>query len=52
MRQMLERIVDQSYTATPIINKHGNLVGIFTEGDLLWTLKNNMNKIPLKELKN
>ncbi|MGP4070035.1 CBS domain-containing protein [Halobacillus sp. B29] len=59
MRQALERMEYHSYTAIPIINKHGNYVGTLTEGDLLWKLKNdpdlnfhNMHKIPLKDVKN
>ena len=58
MRQALEKMEYHSYTAIPIINKHGNYVGTLTEGDLLWKLKNdpnlnfqNMHKIPLNAVK-
>ena len=58
MRQALERMEYHSYTAVPIINKHGKYVGTLTEGDLLWKLKSdpdlnfqNMNKIPLNDVK-
>ncbi|WP_273851876.1 CBS domain-containing protein [Guptibacillus spartinae] len=58
MRQALEKMEYHSYSAIPIINKHGNYVGTLTEGDLLWKLKNdpnlnfqNMHKIPLIEVK-
>ncbi|KHE67664.1 CBS domain-containing protein [Halobacillus sp. BBL2006] len=58
MCQALEKLEYHSYTAIPIINKHGNYVGTLTEGDLLWKLKDepdlnflNMHKIPLTEVK-
>ena len=43
MRQALEKMEYHRYSAIPIINKDGEYVGTITEGDLLWTLKNNMN---------
>lgn len=43
MRQALEKMEYHRYSAIPIINKDGEYVGTITEGDLLWTLKNNLN---------
>ncbi|RDY28902.1 CBS domain-containing protein [Romboutsia weinsteinii] len=40
MRQALEKMEYHRYSAIPIINKDGKYVGTITEGDLLWTLKN------------
>lgn len=40
MRQTLEKMEYHKYSAIPIINKEGKYVGTITEGDLLWTLKN------------
>lgn len=40
MRQSLEKMEYHKYSAIPIINKEGKYVGTITEGDLLWTLKN------------
>lgn len=40
MRQALEKMEYHKYSAIPIIDKEGKYVGTITEGDLLWTLKN------------
>ena len=40
MRQALEKMEYHRYSSIPIINKDGKYVGTITEGDLLWTLKN------------
>lgn len=40
MRQALEKMEYHRYSSIPIINKEGKYVGTITEGDLLWTLKN------------
>ncbi|MGL5693018.1 MAG: CBS domain-containing protein [Peptostreptococcaceae bacterium] len=40
MRQTLEKMEYHRYSSIPIINKEGKYVGTLTEGDLLWTLKN------------
>lgn len=37
----LEILEGNRYSAIPIINKKGNYVGTLTEGDILWTFKNN-----------
>ncbi|MGL4796574.1 MAG: CBS domain-containing protein [Paraclostridium sp.] len=43
MRQTLEKMEYHRYSSIPIINKKGEYVGTITEGDLLWTLKNDFN---------
>lgn len=43
MRQALEKMEYHRYSAIPIINKEGKYVGTITEGDLLWTLKNDFS---------
>lgn len=57
MRQALERMERHSYAAVPLIDERGCYAGTITEGDLLWTLKNNpgldmngMEKIPVKDI--
>lgn len=40
MRQTLEKMEYHRYSSIPIINREGKYVGTLTEGDLLWTLKN------------
>ena len=40
IRQALEKVEYHRYSSIPIINKEGKYVGTITEGDLLWTLKN------------
>lgn len=43
MRQALEKMEYHRYSSIPIINKDGKYVGTITEGDLLWTLKNDFS---------
>ena len=43
MRQALEKMEHHRYSAIPIINDEGKYVGTITEGDLLWTLKNDFS---------
>lgn len=57
MRQTLEKMEYHRYSSIPIINDEGKYVGTITEGDLLWTLKNEFSldlkgveDIPIKEV--
>ncbi|AWK50731.1 CBS domain-containing protein [Clostridium beijerinckii] len=43
MRQVMEKMEQNGYTAIPIIDRAGKYVGTLTEGDLLWKLKNTNN---------
>lgn len=43
MRQALEKMEYHKYSAIPIINDGGKYVGTITEGDFLWTLKNDLS---------
>ena len=43
IRQALEKMEYHKYSAIPIISKDGKYVGTITEGDYLWTLKNDLN---------
>ncbi|MDX5708936.1 CBS domain-containing protein [Clostridioides difficile] len=43
IRQALEKMEYHKYSAIPIISKDGKYVGTITEGDFLWTLKNDLN---------
>ena len=43
MRQALEKMEYHRYSSIPIINKDGKYVGTITEGDLLWTIKNELS---------
>ena len=43
MRQALEKMEYHRYSSIPIINNEGKYVGTITEGDLLWTLKNELS---------
>jgi CBS domain-containing protein len=43
MRQALERMEYNSYTAVPLIDEKGRYAGTLTEGDLLWKFKNTPN---------
>ncbi|WP_042272987.1 CBS domain-containing protein [[Clostridium] dakarense] len=43
MRQALEKMEYHRYSSIPIISKDGKYVGTITEGDLLWTLKNDFS---------
>ena len=40
MRQALEKMEYHRYSSIPLISKEGKYIGTRTEGDLLWTLKN------------
>ena len=58
MRQALEKMEYHRYSSNPIINKEGKYIGTITEGDLLWTLKNELSldlrsieDIPIAEVK-
>ena len=57
MRQALERMEYHRYASVPIIDDDGKYVGVLTEGDLLWKMKNtsgltfmNTEKIQLDEI--
>ncbi len=57
MRQALEKMERQSYSAVPLVDEQGCYAGTITEGDLLWKLKNTenldlngMEKIMLKDI--
>ncbi len=57
MRQALERMKYHRYTSVPIIDNDGKYVGVLTEGDLLWKMKNtpgltfmNTQRISLSEI--
>lgn len=57
MRQALERMEYHRYASVPIIDDDGKYVGVLTEGDLLWKMKNtpdltfmNTEKIHLDEI--
>ncbi len=43
IRQALEKMEYHKYSAIPIINKDGKYIGTITEGDLLWSLKNDFS---------
>ena len=43
IRQALEKMEYHRYSSIPIINEEGKYVGTITEGDLLWTLKNDFS---------
>lgn len=43
IRQALEKMEYHKYSAIPIISKDGKYVRTITEGDFLWTLKNDLN---------
>ena len=43
IRQALEKMEYHKYSSIPIINKDGKYIGTITEGDLLWSLKNDFS---------
>ena len=43
IRQALEKMEYHRYSSIPIISKDGKYIGTITEGDLLWTLKNDFS---------
>ncbi len=40
IRQAMEKMEVASYSAIPILDRHGAYRGTLTEGDLLWAMKN------------
>lgn len=40
MEQVLDKMESNTYTALPLLDNDGKYVGVITEGDLLWKLKN------------
>lgn len=54
IRQTLEKMEYHRYSSIPILTKGGKYVGTITEGDLLWTLKDLINKegFDIKEVQN
>lgn len=59
LRQGLEKLERSGFTAVPIINRKGEYVGTVTEGDILWTLKNQYSldlkaaeNVPLQTVRN
>lgn len=43
LRQAMEKMEFHRYTAVPVINRNGEYEDILTEGDVLWSLKNECN---------
>lgn len=43
LRQALEKLEANGYSALPIVDKRGKYVGSVTEGDLLWYIKDHAN---------
>lgn len=43
LRQTLEKMEFHHYSAIPILDKENRYIGTITEGDLLWTIKNDFN---------
>jgi len=43
LRQALEKLEANGYTALPIVTKRGKYIGSITEGDLLWYIKDHAN---------
>ena len=43
IRQAIEKMEYHKYSSVPIINKKGKYIGTLTEGDLLWSIKNDFN---------
>lgn len=41
LRQALEKMEANGYTAIPLLSRDGKYVGTITEGDLLWYIKSN-----------
>ena len=39
LKQVLERMEQQGFTAVPLLSRNGKYIGTITEGDLLWYLK-------------
>lgn len=53
-RQTLEKMEYHRYSSIPILTKDGKYLGTITEGDLLWSLKDLMNKegFDIKDIQN
>lgn len=51
VRQALEKMERYKYAAVPILNKDGKYMGTLTEGDLLWTIKEQY-QLSIKEAEN
>jgi CBS domain-containing protein len=58
MREAMDLLEQQHYTAIPVIDSEGKYVGTLSEGDLLWKLKNtpglefhNLEQVPVREIK-
>ncbi|MGM7702708.1 CBS domain-containing protein [Pseudalkalibacillus sp. Hm43] len=44
IRQALEKMSYHKYTSVPLVDEDGKYSGTLTEGDLLWKLKDDMDK--------
>lgn len=51
LRQALEKMEHHKYSAIPILRRSGEYVGTITEGDILWSIKNN-NELNIKSAEN
>ncbi|MDD3429548.1 MAG: CBS domain-containing protein [Oscillospiraceae bacterium] len=51
LRQTLEKMEHHRYSSIPVLNRKGEYIGTITEGDLLWSIKNDYN-LNLKEAEN
>ncbi len=43
IRQAMEKMEAKRYTTIPLLNNSGAYIGTISEGDLLWSIKNNFN---------
>ena len=50
IRQTLEKMEYHRYSSIPILTKDGKYVGTITEGDLLWTLKDLIQKKEINDI--
>ena len=51
LRQAMEKMEYHKYSTIPILDDEGSYVGVLTEGDLLWGIKNKYD-LDLKEAEN
>ena len=51
LRQAMEKMEYHKYSSIPILDDEGSYVGVLTEGDLLWGIKNKYD-LDLKEAEN
>ena len=51
LRQAMEKMEYHKYSSIPILDDEGSYVGVITEGDLLWGIKNKYD-LDLKEAEN